>query len=124
MIAWNELPGRANQDPEFRYAARFWTATLRFDVGSASYRVRVENGAVAEAAPCAPSAACDVFVSAPESDWRELLAPTPRPFYQDLYGAQVHHGVRLPEDPVTYAAYYPALRRLLRALAACQEGAR
>jgi hypothetical protein len=124
MIAWNELAGRANADPEFRYAARFWNATLRLDVGAASFRVRIEDGRVAETAPCGGAEACDLFVSAPEADWRELLAPTPRPFYQDLYGAQIHHGVRLPEDPVVYAAYYPALRRLLRAMSACQEAAR
>jgi hypothetical protein len=124
MIAWNQLADRANDDPEFRYAARFWNATLRLDVGDASFRVRIEDGRVAETGPCAREEACDVFVSASDADWRELLAPTPRPFYQDLYGAQIHHGVRLPQDPVVYAAYYPALRRLLHALSGCQEGAR
>jgi hypothetical protein len=124
MIAWNELPGRANADPEFRYTARFWNATLRIDVGASSVQVKIQDGAVASVASCAATAACDLFVGGTESDWRELLSATPRPFYQDLYGAAIHHGVRIPEDPVVYAAYYPALRRLLRAMSACQEKAR
>ena len=64
---------------------------------------------------------CDLFVAASEEAWRELLAPTPRPYYQDLFGAQLAHGVRLPEDPLAYAAYYPALRRLMQLLSAARE---
>ena len=29
----------------------------------------------------------DLYIAAPESDWRELLQPVPRPFYQDLMAA-------------------------------------
>ena len=53
--------------------------------------------------------------------WRELLAPVPRPYYQDLFGAQLAHGVRLPADPLAYAAYYPALRRLMQLLSAARR---
>jgi hypothetical protein len=121
MIAWAALQTRLNADPEFRLAARFWAATLRLDIGEASHALRFEDGGLVEVAPCAADAPCDLFVSASEADWRELLAPVPRPYYQDLFGAQLAHGVRLPEDPLAYAAYYPALRRLMQLLSASTE---
>jgi hypothetical protein len=121
MIAWQDLAQRANADPEFRYAARHWNATLRLDLGERSQRLRIADGKLVDVSPCAAGAPCDLFVSAPESDWRELLADVPKPFYQDLYGAQSHHQVRLPEDQTAYAAYYPALRRLLRAMSECRS---
>jgi len=123
VISWTELADCVNRDSEFRYAARFWDATLRLDIGSASHRLRFDAGSLVDVAPCEADAPCDVFVSASEDDWRELLAPVPRPYYQDVFGAQALHGVRLPEDPLAYAAYYPALRRLMQLLSgARQEG--
>lgn len=124
MIAWNELRDRVNRDPEFRIAARAWDATLRLDMGEASHCLRFEDGCLTQVERCAADAPCDLFVAAPEDEWRELLAPVPRPYYQDLFGAQWSHDVRLPEDPLTYAAYYPALRRLMQLLSASREEAR
>ncbi len=124
MIAWSELPDRVNGDGEFRYAARHWDATLRLDLGDASHRLRFEDGSLVDVGPCAADAPCDLFVTASEDDWRELLAPVPRPYYQDVFAAQMQHGVRLPPDPVAYAAYYPALRRLVQLLAATREETR
>jgi len=99
MIAWNELKQRLHQDGEFRVAARFWNATLRLDMGEASHRLRFEDGSLVDVSPCSADTACDVFVTASEAEWHELLAPVPRPYYQDLFGAQFQHGVRLPERP-------------------------
>lgn len=124
MIAWNELPDRVNRDAEFRYAARLWEAALRLDVGDASHMLRFRDGSLVEVAACETDAPCDLFVAASEDAWRELLAPVPRPYFQDLFGAQYVHDVRLPEDPVAYAAYYPALRRLMQLLCASREDGR
>lgn len=121
MIDWAALPERVNADPEFRLASRFWTATLRLDVGGRSHALRFEDGVLAQVAPSERDAPADAFVRAPESDWEELLAPTPRPFYQDLFGAQMQHGVELSPDPLAYAAYYPALRRLVQLLSAARH---
>jgi hypothetical protein len=118
MITWSELPDRVNGDPEFRYAARLWDATLRLDIGDTSHSLRFEDGSLVEVKGCPADAPCDLFVGASEGDWRELIAPNPRPYFQDLFGAQLQHGVRLPEDPLAYAAYYPALRRLIQLLSA------
>lgn len=122
MLDWQALPDRVNADPEFRLAARSWSARLRLDVGDDSRRLRFEDGVLAEVEPCAADAPCELFVGASAADWEELLAPTPRPFYQDLFGAGLQHGVRLPEDPLEYAAYYPALRRLVQLLSAARHG--
>ena len=116
MIDWNRLPERANADGEFRYAARAWSATLRLDVGDDSRALRIEDGVVTGVEAVSPDADADAFVRAPAATWSELLAETPRPFYQDLTGAALHHGVELPEDPLAYAAYYPALRRIVQLL--------
>jgi len=124
MIAWKELPQRVNGDREFRYAARHWDATLRLDMGDASHRLRFEDGSLVDVAPCESDAPCDLFVGAAEDQWQELLAPVPRPYYQDLFGAAWAHGVRLPEEPLAYAAYYPALRRLVQLLSASREQVR
>ena len=121
MIDWSDLAERMRSDPEFQLSSRHWTATLRLDVGDQSHAFRFEDGALAAADRSAPDEEADVFVRAPEEAWRELLAPTPRPFYQDLFGASLHHGVELPADQTSFAAYYPALRRLVQLLSASRE---
>ncbi|HTO09830.1 MAG TPA: hypothetical protein VMR86_22455 [Myxococcota bacterium] len=118
MVRWQDLSERVNRDGEFRQAARSWDATLRLDMGSASHKLSFRNGSLVAAVPCAADAACDLFVGASEEQWRELLAPVPRPYYQDLFAAHTAHGVRLPENRIAYAAYYPALRRLVQILSA------
>jgi hypothetical protein len=123
MIAWDDLADSVNRDGEFRYAARHWDATLRLDLGEASRSLRFRDGALVDTAHCTADAACDLFVTASEEAWRELLAPVPRPYFQDLFAAQVMHGVRLPADFLAWAAYYPALRRLMQLLAAAREDA-
>lgn len=103
----------ANADGEFRRHARFWTATLRLGVGKRRFRLRIESGAVAAFERWSGGISVDMAIDAPEADWRALLAPVPRPFYQDLYAAAIHHGFQVAGDASHYCAYYPALRRLL-----------
>jgi hypothetical protein len=116
LIDWSRLAERVNGDGEFQLAARFWDATLRLDVGSESRRLRFADGALREVSPCALDAECDVHISAPTEEWERLLEPAPRPFYQDLLAAQAHHGIELNAEWLDFAAYYPALRRLVEIL--------
>jgi hypothetical protein len=44
------------------------------------------------------------------------VAPVPRPFYQDPFGAALHHAVSLGGDSETLFAYYGALRRVIEIL--------
>jgi hypothetical protein len=120
-IDWDGLAARANGDGEFRLAARAWTATLRLDLGDESRSLRIQDGAVRDVAACAAAAPCDVFVSAPGAAWEQLLEAVPRPFYQDLFGATVHHGFALGPDAMDWAAHYPALRRLVDLLRLARE---
>ena len=114
LIAWEGLAERVNADPEFAENARFWSARLRLDfAGEASRCLHIEDGAVKEIEECAPSSDSDVSISAGLEDWAELLAELPKPFYQDIYGAAIYHGVEIDSGSVELAAYYPAVRRLI-----------
>jgi hypothetical protein len=121
LIAWEDLARRVNQDVEFRLASRFWDATLRLDLGPESQRLRFQGGQLQEVWSCEADAECDVYISAPLEEWERLLEPVPRPFYQDLFGAQLHHGFQMNAEPLDYAAYYPALRRLVEILREVRE---
>jgi len=110
----------AGDDGEWRVAARMWNAVLRFDVDQVAHLFRIEDGRLAGHAVCAASDPAatpyTVRVAAPADGWRELLAPVPRPFYQDLYGAMTRHGFVVDGDFETFFAYYPAVRRLVELL--------
>ena len=122
LIAWSELARRIDEDGEFRIASRFWDATLRLDLGPESHRLCFQDGRLREVETCDPDADCDLHISAPLEEWGRLLAPVPRPFYQDLFGAQLHHGFQMNAEPLDYAAYYPALRRLVEILRELRGG--
>jgi len=115
----------AADDGEWRIAARMWNAVLRLDVDQVAHLLRIENGKLVNhtAAPASDPAATPytVRVAATGDGWRELLAPVPRPFYQDLYGAMTRHGFTAGGDFESFFAYYPAVRRLVELLRAAQS---
>ena len=104
-------------DGELALAVRFWDGALHLDVGGARSAVRFAPGRPprVELAPGAvgPRAVC---LSASRAEWQKLLAAVPAPFYQDVYGAALHHPVSIGGDPETIYAYYPAVRRLIELL--------
>ncbi len=112
-IDFPALAVRANADGEFALHARFWNATVKLRAGAASYRLDIRDGKLSGCTPWLGAIASDLSIEAEESDWTELLAPLPRPFYQDLYAATIHHGFAVSGDTLNYCAYYPALRRLV-----------
>lgn len=116
MVDWTTLAARLEADGEFGVAARLWNATLRLDVGGDSHAIRLVDGHVAGVEPCEAGRTCDVFISAPAEVWDRMLQPVPQPFYQDFFMAQLHHGLVMNPEVLDYAAYYPALRRLLEVL--------
>ena len=113
LLDFSKLPARANADGEFALHARFWNATVKLRVGKANYRLAFRDGKLAECTPWLGAIACDLAIEADEAEWGNLLAPMPKPFYQDLYAATIHHGFSVAGDTVNYCAYYPALRRLV-----------
>jgi len=113
LLDWSTLVARANADAEFRLHSRFWNARLRLALGDKQWRVDVRDGALGTVEPWFGGIAANLDVSAPLADWEAMLAAVPRPFYQDLQAATVHHGFRVAGDTRHYCAYYPALRRLI-----------
>jgi hypothetical protein len=108
-----------DEDGEFRLAARFWTGSLGLRIGSTAWTLNLQDGRVATMGRSRGEEA-EIRVEGPESEWLELLAAQPRPFYQDLWGATFRHGVRLEGDAASVAAYYGAIRRLIEVLRALQ----
>jgi len=113
MIKWDGFSDIANNDGEFKVAARFWSGSLRLDFDDYSIRASIENGALKPFEQTSRDSAATVTISAPNGDWEKLLVPTPRPFFQDVIVAQIHHGFEIGPSPMAYAAYYPAIRRLI-----------
>ena len=106
------ITAAANSDGEFKLAARLWNADVRLDVGDDAYLVRVRDGRISEFSRN-NSSQYDVKISAPEGDWRELLKPIPKAFYQDLMAAMTRHGFRLEGDLLAFNPYYRATCRLI-----------
>jgi hypothetical protein len=76
----------------------------------------MRNGRVEELAAIDASALSKVkaetWISAPVEDWRELLEPIPKPFFQDLMAAITRHNFKLEGDLVAFHPYYRATCRL------------
>ena len=107
----NAITSAANSDGEFKLAARLWSADIRLEVGSETYLMRMHEGSISEFSKVdAPK--WDVKISAPESDWRELLKPVPKPFYQDLMAAMTRQGFKVEGDLLGFNPYYRATCRL------------
>ena len=116
-----------NADPEFRLAARYWSATLSLESPPRALRVEIADGQVASCRESEAGQPATITVVAPDDGWAQFLVPVPRPFYQDLLGGCVqHHGFAVKGDVLSLSAYYQALQRLfaiMRALgAATGEG--
>jgi hypothetical protein len=112
----SKIAAVANADGEFQLAARLWDTNLRFDVGGDSYLLRMRNGRVEEFAAidasAVPKVKAETWISAPMEDWRELLKPIPKPFFQDLMAAITRQNFKLEGDLVAFHPYYRATCRL------------
>lgn len=115
-LDWANVKVRVNEDPEFKLAARFWNATVRIQIGKYRYKVLIDEGLFKSIEPWFGAIACDLSITAPEEEWERLLELTPRPFYQDLYPAAIHHDFDVSGDLESYCAYYPAIRRMIEIL--------
>jgi hypothetical protein len=107
----NAITSAANSDGEFKLAARLWNADLRLEVGADAYLLRMRDGRISEFSKN-DVRQFDIKIAAPESDWRELLKPMPKPFYQDLMAAMTRQGFRIEGDLLGFNPYYRATCRL------------
>ena len=109
------LPAACAADGEFRLAARYWTGTLRLDLGDERADLQVEDGAlsvVAAAAGEMPVTPGNVGLRAPVETWRKVLSPVPPPMFNDVMPARAA-GMELLGDTETFWQYYPAVRRAI-----------
>ena len=114
----DRLVADANSDGEFQVAARLWNANLRLDVGDHVHVARIRDGKITELARVetreVANLGFDQRISAPESDWAEMLKPIPRPFFQDLMAAVTRQGFKIEGDLVGFYPYYRAVNRLIQ----------
>jgi hypothetical protein len=115
-----ELRESANDDGEFRIAARMWDAVLRIVVDDVGTLIRIRDGRIEEITPEPPGGTSTwaFSIAAPEAEWRRFLAPVPEPFYQDLWGASLYHGFRIEGDLEAFYPYYGAVRRMFELMRA------
>jgi hypothetical protein len=113
----SKLLGAINADAEFRLAARFWNGSFRLSMGEEAYLFRVRDGELVHVNR-QPTFfdAFDFEIAGPKDGWSEILAETPRPFYQDVASALFRHGFTLGGDVESFFAYHAALRRVLAVL--------
>lgn len=122
MLNWSQLKDRANNDGEFLLHARHWNSVVRLGIGRSAQAVTINDGKIKDISAWFGLLACNVSIEAPETDWQAMLAPTPKPFYQDLYAAGIHHEFNTSGDIAHYCAYYPAIRRLIEIMREVNNG--
>lgn len=102
----------ANSDPEFKIAARFWTAALRIEIGVQGYLLEVRDGVIVRFMDASEDDAHSIRIAAPTESWSKFLERVPRPFLHDLGAAVTREGFALEGDLMSFWPYYPAMRRL------------
>jgi hypothetical protein len=122
VLDWSTVRAQANDDAEFQLHARFWNSTVKLDIGSESTRIDIANGEIRSIEPWLGGLAGNLHIAAPEDDWARLLEAVPKPFYQDVYPASVHHGFEIHGDTTHFCAYYPALRRFVEIMREVHNG--
>ena len=112
------LRARLRSRSRARASVRFWTGALHLARRHARSAAALRGRALRRRGPSdAPPGPRDVDDRRPRpAEWAKLLAPVPPPFYQDVFGASLHHPVSLGGDVETLYAYYPAMRRVLEIL--------
>lgn len=119
----DEIRRMANSDPQFLRAARLWNFDLLLRVGETAYLMEIVDGEIKRFHETG-----DIFrrysavLGGTESDWQNLLATVPVPFYQDFFGAFFQHEFQMAGDLDSLFAHYWALLRLLDLMRASQNG--
>ena len=118
-IDGKKLRDATGSDPEFRLVARRWSARIRLRMDDAARILTIADGTLAEVND-APTFwdPWDIDISAPAAAWEKLLAPVPRPMYQDIFPANLHGDFRIGGNLELLFGHYPAARRLIEILRA------
>lgn len=108
---------KLNSDPEFRLKARKWEGRFKIVRGEDVLIFQMHEGEV-ERIEVDPTlfTQSDFVISASEDEWEKLTAKEPRPFYQDIYSAWLHHGFTVDGDLEQFFGFHMALRRFQQIL--------
>lgn len=116
----------ANNDPEFKIAARYWNTTLKLEAGTALFMVTIKDGRI-DGIDSNPGLMedwdFDFFIRASDAEWEKLLAPVPEPFYQAVVPAVMLHGFDHGGDFESFCAYYRAISRMIEIMRHCRPKA-
>ena len=106
----------ANHDLEFAIAARYWNATVIFEMGNDKHLITIRDGKIVGIlSDLGPMEDWDwnFRISGPQDGWMKLLQPIPEPFYQAILPATLFHGFTIGGDFMTFCSYYRAFSRMI-----------
>ncbi len=113
MITSDDLAARCHDDPEFRFAARFWTGGFNFTVDGERASVRVADGhPAAGAVEDGPGV---IGLAGDRAIWDAMLSAQPPRFFNDI-GFATALGLERTGDDLTFWQYYPAVMRAVELL--------
>jgi pimeloyl-ACP methyl ester carboxylesterase len=112
MITSDELAARCQDDPEFRFAARFWTGGFSFTVDGQQTSVRVVDGEPTAGPVDGPGV---IALAGDGTLWDTITSAEPPRFYNDIGFAEALGIERTGED-LTFWQYYPAVMRAVELL--------
>jgi pimeloyl-ACP methyl ester carboxylesterase len=112
MITSDELAARCHEDPEFRFAARFWNGGFSFTIDGGQASVRVVDGHP-EAGPADGPGV--IALAGTGALWDEILSAQPPRFFNDIGFAEALGLERIGDD-LTFWQYYPAVMRAVELL--------
>ncbi len=116
MAYFNEaaFQDAVNCDGEFLISARFLNGSLKLLFDDEALMLHFRDGRLSAITRPAMFDTATVVIRGPAASWREFLAPTPRPFFHDMFAAIVRHGFEWNGDAETFFAYYGAFRRMFQ----------
>lgn len=114
QLSVDAVRDRANEDFQFRTAARFWTFQLVLRAGADTYIIEVVDSEIRRFELTTDQfQGYDAILGGDDHDWEQLLRTDPPPFYQDFFGAWFQHDFILAGDLAGFFSHYWAALRLL-----------
>ncbi len=107
LLTAERIAARCREDGEFRLCARYWDGSLSIALGESTLAFRLLDGQID-----ASGGEADVTIAAPAELWRQILAPIPPPFLNDIMPARAL-GLKLDGNYEMFFQYFPAIRRLV-----------
>ena len=100
-------------DPEFMREIRYYSGSLKMNMGEDTYVLTFANGRPVDAVDSIdPFARVTTEITGTDDMWKNLLAKKPVPYYQCIQTTCVKHGMTFTDDTKSLA-YLPAWNRMV-----------